>query len=66
MDSQATMHVKIYEEYGDQHKMLILMFGYAESQKHLAVEMILKKHKREKKRAYNNCIMNVEHGNSHH
>ena len=34
----------------------------AESQKHLTVQTILMKHEREKKRAYNNRIMNVEHG----
>ena len=31
------------------------------SQKHQTVENILKKHEKEKRRAYNNRIMNVEH-----
>ena len=34
----------------------------ARSQKHLPVSAILKKHEKEKKRAYNSTIMNVEHG----
>ena len=34
----------------------------ANSQKHLPVNAILKKHEQEKKRSYNNRIMNVEHG----
>ena len=34
----------------------------ANSQKHQTVEAILKKHEKEKKRAYNSRIMNVEHG----
>ena len=34
----------------------------ANSQKHQTVENILKKHEKEKRRAYNNRIMNVEHG----
>ena len=34
----------------------------ADSQKHLSVDKILKKHEQEKKRAYNTRIMNVEHG----
>ena len=32
------------------------------SQEHQTVENILKKHEKEKRRAYNNRIMNVEHG----
>ena len=32
------------------------------SQKHLPVSAILKKHEKEKKRAYNSRIINVEHG----
>ena len=32
------------------------------SQEHLPVSAILKKHEKEKKRAYNSRIMNVEHG----
>ena len=32
------------------------------SQKHLSVNTILKKHEQEKKRSYNHRIMNVEHG----
>ena len=34
----------------------------ARSQKHLPVRAILKKHEKEKKRAYNSRITNVEHG----
>ena len=34
----------------------------ARSQKHLLVSVILKKHEKEKKRAYNSRIMNAEHG----
>ena len=34
----------------------------ARSQKHVPVSVILKKHKKEKKRAYNSRIINVEHG----
>ena len=34
----------------------------ARSQKHLPVSAILKKHEKEKERAYYNRIMNVEHG----
>ena len=34
----------------------------ANSQKHQTVETILKKHEKEKRRAYNSRIMNVEHG----
>ena len=35
----------------------------ANSQKHLSINAILKKHEQDKKRSYNNRIMNVEHGN---
>ena len=34
----------------------------ARSQKHLLVRAILKKHEKEKKRAYNSRVMNVRHG----
>ena len=34
----------------------------ARSQKHLPVSPILKKHEKDKKRAYNSRIMNLEHG----
>ena len=34
----------------------------SESQRHLTSEKIFTKHEREKKRQYNNRIMNVEHG----
>ena len=34
----------------------------ANSKKNRTVEKILKKHEKEKKRAYNNRIMNMEHG----
>ena len=34
----------------------------ARSQKHLPVSAVLKKHEKEKERAYYNRIMNVEHG----
>ena len=34
----------------------------ADSQKHLSTEKILEKHEKEKKRQYNQRIMNVEHG----
>ena len=37
----------------------ILMLNH---KKHLPVSAILKKHKKDKKRAYNSRIMNVEHG----
>ena len=36
----------------------------SESQRHLTSEKIFTKHEREKKRQYNNSIMNVEHGTS--
>ena len=34
----------------------------SESQKHLPIDKILEKHEKEKKRQYNQRIMNVEHG----
>ena len=35
---------------------------HSPSQIHLTTESVLKKHEQEKKRSYNSCIINIEHG----